>query len=249
MKLVTIILAAGKGTRMKSDLPKVLHPILDVPMINYVVDTAKALNSDQIIVVVGHQHDKVINTLNQYYDGLDYAIQSPQKGTAHAVLQTTKMISNEIDKHVLILSGDVPLINKSTLRDMILFHYDNNVDATVMTTIEKDPTGYGRIIRDGNNMIKHIVEEKDIGNNDKIRETKEVNCGIYMFRSNELFDKLPYVDNDNEQKEYYLPKVLEIFLQQGLRVQAYENTDMGETHGVNTIEQLHKIEEFLSKVI
>lgn len=254
MKLITIILAAGKGTRMKSDLPKVLHPILGKPMINYVIDTAQQIGSDQIAIVVGHEHNKVISILDTFYGKgkFDYCLQQPQLGTAHAVLQCKDVI-NKYDKriesydykNVLILSGDVPLIAPLTLLGMLEAHINNDVDATVMTTIEENPKGYGRIIRDAKGLIKNIVEEKDIGDNEVVRQTKEVNCGIYLFKSDKLFDKLPLVDNKNQQKEYYLPKVVEIFLQSGFKIQAFENRDMGETHGVNTVEQLQQIEKYL----
>lgn len=254
MELVTVILAAGKGTRMKSELPKVLHPILGIPMINYVIDTAKKIGSDQIVVVVGHQYQKVIDTLNNYYkeSNFNYCIQEPQLGTADAVLKCKDTITKNIKKiqstkYVLILSGDVPLISSTTLLNMIEYHINNKCDATMMIAIEENPKGYGRIIRDKNGDVKKIVEEKDIGNDDNIRQIKEVNCGVYLFKCDELFENLPLVDNNNEQKEYYLPKVLEIFIQRNLKVAAYQNNDMGDTHGVNTIEQLQQIEKYLLK--
>ena len=257
MKLITIILAAGKGTRMKSDLPKVLHPLLGKPMINYVIDTAKKIGSEQIAIVVGHEHEKVIEIVNQSYknNNFDYCLQRPQLGTAHAVLQCKTAIinnnkndnkkSSNDDKYVLILSGDVPLIDPSILTKMIDYHMKNEVAATVMTTIENDPKGYGRIVRDTTGMIEKIVEEKDIKNDDNVRAIKEVNCGIYLFKCVELFENLELVDNKNEQKEYYLPKVLEIFLNKGLKIQGFQNTEIGETHGVNTIEQLQQLEQYL----
>lgn len=258
--LVTVILAAGKGTRMKSDLPKVLHQILGRPMIEYVVLTALELGSDQVVLVVGHQREKVISAVSERFRAevetgrVQFATQDPQLGTAHAVLQTKELLAPVVNQKtlVLVLSGDVPLINVDILKGMVDTHRSSSVVATMMTTQANDPTGYGRIIRSREtDRVKAIVEEKDIAPEDQeTRETKEVNCGIYLFSGRELFETLPLVDNNNRQGEYYLPRVLELFLESdGLEVGAVNNPEMSENHGVNTPEQLKEVEKMMMKIM
>lgn len=245
--LATVILSAGKGTRMKSDLPKVLHPLAGKPLINHVIETALAIGSERIICIVGYKREQVIESVERDFPfKVEFVTQDPQLGTAHAVLQARDLLKKH-QGQVLVLSGDVPLIKAETLNQMIKSHKNSKV--TLMTTIANDPTGYGRIVRNpfSNNMLLSMVEEKDIGDHPEIRAIKEVNCGIYLFDSMSLFHYLPKVDNNNNQKEYYLPKVIILMLQDGHRVNTYQNPEMAETHGVNTKEQLEELEKSLRR--
>lgn len=248
-QLATVILAAGKGTRMQSNLPKVLHPVCGKPMIDYVVECAQQLKSNKIVVVVGHQREKVIEHLNQQFSMIDYAVQDPQLGTAHAVRMCQSILGEgKFEGVVLVLSGDVPLIKATSLREMIEHHRKSGAVATLMITQAEDPTGYGRIVRGDDQKLEKIVEEKDI-KSDQVRQTKEVNCGIYLFKSSELFETLPRVGNNNQQNEYYLPRVVELYLEDGLEVGTYLNTEMSETHGINNRQQLEEVERKLNKDI
>jgi len=247
-ELATIILAAGKGTRMNSDLPKVLHRINGKPMINYVIQSAQDLGSHRIIVVVGHQHELVKTIVRNDFSHnrdkmIEFVTQKSQLGTAHAVLQTAWTLK-EFEGNVLVLSGDVPLIRSETLKEMLKIHHQTNAICTVMTSITDNPTGYGRIIRSFDGMLDKIVEEKDIQTDD-IRNINEINCGIYLFRAENLFTTLPKVDNDNKQQEYYLPDVIKIMIQENMNISVFQVDDMSETHGINTPEQLKEIEKLM----
>jgi UDP-N-acetylglucosamine diphosphorylase/glucosamine-1-phosphate N-acetyltransferase len=247
MNFATVILAAGKGTRMKSDLPKVLHTLSGRPMIHYVIDSVLDTNTDTsspIVLVVGHQMNLVVDAVSPQYPSVQYVVQEPQLGTAHAVMQSEEILANWSGL-VLILSGDVPLIRRETLSKMVdQMNADNNLAVTMMTTILTDATGYGRVMRDEKGDVIGVIEEKDISL-DVIRAIREVNAGIYLFQAKYLYPALHRVDNKNKQKEYYLPQVLEIFLQDGLKVGTFNNPDVNETHGINTPDQLKEAEAFL----
>lgn len=238
--LATVVMAAGKGTRMKSDLPKVLHPLNGRPMVNYVIDAAKAVGSDKTVLIVGHKKELVIETIQD--DGVEFAVQSPQLGTGHAVMQAAPNLK-DFDGNVLVLSGDVPLLQAGTLRRLIDIHQEEGALATLLTTNMDDPTGYGRIVRDENNFVRQIVEEKDA--DDDIRKIQEINVGIYIFTAKELFATLPQVTNNNRQGEYYLPDVVKIYVDRNEKVAAVLTEDVEETHGINTVDQLKNAEEIL----
>ncbi len=240
--VVAVILAAGKGTRMKSDLPKVLHPLLGKPMIQYVVDVCREIKAERILAVVGYQKQMVLDIIGP--QGVESVIQNEQFGTGHAVLQA-EMQLKEYNGNVLVLCGDVPLISADTLNDLIQYHEEENAYATVLTCEEGDPTGYGRIIRNLDGSLKTTVEERDI-QDESIRKVKEVSTGIFLFRSKELFEALKKVNNSNSQCEYYLPDVLKIFVNGNKKVGLYQTQNLGEIHGINTKEQLEKIEKYLS---
>lgn len=244
--LATLILGAGKGTRMRSELPKVLHHVLGRPMIEYVIDVARDVGSEKIVVVVGHQAEHVKNTIVKK-DNLEFVLQEPQLGTAHAVLQSEKLMRT-YSENLFVLSGDVPLINSNTLREMLKLHKQMGVVLTLMTAKTMDPTGYGRIVRGFDGLVQEIVEEKDIAMDDHItRQIDEVNCGIYLFKTKELFENLYKVRNDNKQSEYYLPDMVKIFAEHGMTIATYLNTNFSETSGINTPEQLKEVENILQK--
>jgi UDP-N-acetylglucosamine diphosphorylase/glucosamine-1-phosphate N-acetyltransferase len=240
VELATIILAAGKGKRMKSDLPKVLHPLNGRPMIHYVIDVAESVGSNKIVLIVGHKMELVIESTNNR--NIEYVYQEQQLGTGHAVQQAGSHFT-DFNGHILILSGDVPLLTAKTLRELIDLHERNKSLASLLTANMEDPTGYGRIIRNKDGFVSKIVEHKDADENDL--KIKEINVGIYVFRSEELFNTLPLLNNDNKQKEYYLPDVVKIFVDRGEKVSAQISNDVNETHGINNEKQLKEAEKIL----
>lgn len=240
MNLSTIILAAGKGKRMKSDLPKVLHPLLGKPMIHYVIETAQAIGSTQVVLVIGHEKERVIEATKNM--NVNYAFQTEQLGTGHAVLQTYAMFK-KYDGYILVLSGDVPLLRTETLQKLIDLQQEKDSLASLLTTYMPDPTGYGRIVRDHRGYVSQIVEHKDA--NEEIRKINEINVGIYVFKSRSLFETLPLLSNNNSQGEYYLPDIIKIYVERGEKVAALPSEDIEETHGINDVDQLKYAEEIL----
>ena len=197
-ELRIIILAAGKGTRMNSDLPKVLHKLNGKALLDFVLDESELLNPKETILVVGFKKEQVISH-TQHRANLKYATQMEQLGTGHAVLQTGDLLKNK-EGHILILYGDVPNIKESTLRPIINDHLINNRDLTLITAEIDDPTGYGRIIRDKNDNLLKIVEEKDC--TDDERKIKEWNPGIYIFKIPEVFEILNNIKTNNPNKKH-----------------------------------------------
>ncbi|NOX38118.1 MAG: NTP transferase domain-containing protein [Calditrichaeota bacterium] len=240
--LSTVILAAGKGKRMKSDLPKVLHPLNGRPMIHYVIDVAEAIGSEKIVLIVGHKKEMVMEATRER--PVEYVVQEQQLGTGHAVLQTRPLFEN-YNGSILVLSGDVPLLQASTLKRLIDIHQKERPLATLLTANMEDPTGYGRIVRDERGFVKQIVEEKDAS--PEIKQIKEINVGIYIFESQPLFETLPLIKNDNQQGEYYLPDVIKIYVDRGEKIAAVLTPDVEETHGINNVEQLRHAEAILRK--
>ncbi len=238
--MATVILAAGKGTRMKSDLPKVLHPLNARPMVHYVIDVAEAIGSEKIVLIIGHKKELVKEALQSRQ--VEFAVQEPQLGTGHAVLQA-KPFFEGYSGDLLVLSGDVPLLREQTLRELMTIHRRENPLATLLTAEMDDPTGYGRVVRDEQGFVKQIVEDKDA--DEETRRIKEINVGIYIFKAQPLFATLPLVKNDNRQGEYYLPDVLKIYVQRGEKIAAVLTPDVEETHGINTVAQLKHAEEIL----
>ncbi|MCK4904461.1 MAG: NTP transferase domain-containing protein [Candidatus Marinimicrobia bacterium] len=240
--LTTVIMAAGKGTRMKSDLPKVLHLVDDKPMLLHVIDLARQLNSERIINILGYQKDLVIEVIAS--ENVEYVIQEPQLGTGHAVQQTETLLK-DFDGDVLVLSGDVPLLRKSTIDKMLRIHREAENGATVLTAIFENPHGYGRVIRKNNDTLAYIIEEKDC--NDKQREIKEINSGIYIFKSKELFPALNKIKNDNRQNEYYLPDALKYIAKAQQSIALHITGEPIEISGVNTVEQLRELNLIFKK--
>ncbi len=240
--LAVVILAAGKGTRMDSDLPKVLHPIGKLPMIIRVVQTAQELGASLIIPVLGYKHELVQSVLKN--EPVECVLQLQQLGTAHAVLQCHDNLQN-FNGNVLILYGDVPLINVETLASLLSAHDKQGALGTILTADLSDPTGYGRVIRDENGNLSKIVEEKDA--TEEERAVNEINSGIYVFKSWTLFNLLPMVGNNNSQKEYYLPDVLNLILEKNEKVAIEKINDSFEIQGVNNSEQLKEINEYYEK--
>ncbi|MFA5879978.1 MAG: sugar phosphate nucleotidyltransferase [Candidatus Margulisiibacteriota bacterium] len=240
MNLKAIILAAGKGTRMKSEFLKVLHEIAGKPIINYVIDTVKNVGIEEIILVVGHQAELVKKITD--YTPLTYALQEEQLGTGHAVMQTEPYLTFNRDEEVIILAGDCPLISKETLTNLIATHKESNAQATVLTTIMEEPGSYGRILRGKMGTITGIKEAKDCTPEEY--QIKEINTGIYCFKSNFLFEALKKITNNNVQNEYYLTDVIHILKAKGDAVAAYCTNNANEALGINTrmdIAEINKI--------
>jgi bifunctional UDP-N-acetylglucosamine pyrophosphorylase/glucosamine-1-phosphate N-acetyltransferase len=229
-----VILAAGKGTRMKSALPKVLHRAAGQPLIDYVLATAGGLNPASTIIVVGHQAESVKNALADH-PGLQFAEQEPQLGTGHALLQTEPYLARRTGTLVL-LSGDVPLLRKSTLEALIRRHADRGAAATVLTAHVDDPEGYGRIVRNDRGEVTAIVEHRDA--TPEQRAIREINSGIYAFDLAPLFDALRRIGAENAQGEYYLPDLVGIYRKDGRPVEAVSAPDAREVLGVNSRREL-----------
>ncbi|MEB3103255.1 bifunctional UDP-N-acetylglucosamine diphosphorylase/glucosamine-1-phosphate N-acetyltransferase GlmU [Ferviditalea candida] len=227
MQIMAVVLAAGQGKRMKSKLYKVLHPVCGKAMVGHVTDTLRSMNTEKIIVVVGHGAEAVRSYLG---GSVEYALQAEQLGTAHAVLQAKELLENE-DGTTIVICGDTPLIREETLRSMTEWHGSRKAAATVLTASMADPHGYGRIIRDATGNVTAIVEEKDCSEEE--RRIREINTGTYCFDNRKLFASLAKVDNHNAQNEYYLTDVIRILNEQGERVEGYGLADPNEAHGVN----------------
>lgn len=225
MKVYAVVLAAGKGTRMKSEKPKVVHEVLYKPMINHVVDELKALGVDETIVVVGHGAQQV----EAIVDDVTFVYQNEQLGTGHAVLQAKDKLADK-EGITLVLCGDAPLVRKETLQGIIDYHQQNHNQATVMSADCDTSTHYGRIIKD-NGQVKGIVEFKDLLESQM--DITEMNTGEYCFDNQALFDALSKVTNQNAQNEYYLTDVIGIMNEQGLKVDAFKIDDFNEVGGIN----------------
>ena len=239
-ELIIIILAAGKGSRMNSSLPKVLHTLQGAALIDHVLDESQILNPIETILVVGFKKEQVILHTRER-SNLKYATQIEQLGTGHAVLQTEELLKNK-NGHILILYGDVPNIKASTLRPIIDDHIINNRDLTLITAEIDDPTGYGRIIRDKNGNLLKIVEEKDC--TDDERKIKEWNPGIYIFKIPEVFEVLNNIKTNNASKEYYLTDAIGLAQQSNMQIKAIKIENSNEVIGVNTTDQLEELESW-----
>ena len=232
-KIITIILAAGLGKRMKSGLAKVLHPVAGIPMILYPVKVAEEISSERIIVVVGHQADRVKDVLS----GRDVEIvqQVEQKGTADAVRLAMDSLKG-YKGMLVVLCGDVPLITPKTISGLISAHRDRGAIMTVLTTEVEDPSGYGRIVRSSDGSILRIVEERDADN--EIKRIKEINSGTYVFDSLFLSEVLREIKSENAQREFYLTDSIETGLKKGFKVYAYKTIEREEIIGINSRNEL-----------
>ena len=237
------ILAAGKGTRMKSDLPKVLHLAAGEPLIAHVLRVADALNPETITVVVGHLADAVKSGLAKR-TGLRFALQEPQLGTGHAVLQVEPLLRGRTGT-LMLLSGDVPLLRAATVDAMVRQHRRTGAAATVLTARVAQPNGYGRIVRDSAGAIAAIVEHKDA--TEEQRRIDEINSGIYAFDLAPLFDALKNVRSSNAQNEYYLPDLVRIYRARGDRVETLILDDAREVLGVNSRKELAEVTAIMNR--
>lgn len=227
MNKFVVVLAAGKGTRMKSKLYKVLHKVCGKAMVEHVVDAARGTKPDQVVTIVGNGAEDVKKVLA---GRSDFAFQEKQLGTGHAVLTAAPLLADK-EGATLVVTGDTPLFTTKTFNNLFDYHAQKGNAATVLTATAPNPYGYGRIVRDDQGNVLRIVEEKDAS--DEERKIDEINTGVFCFDNQKLFAALKHVGNDNAQGEYYLTDVLEILRNQGDRVGAYKMPDFSESLGVN----------------
>ena len=233
-----IVLAAGKGTRMKSDKCKVMHEVLHKPMIGHIVESLRKANVDRIVVVVGHGAESVKEYLK---DSVEYALQEPQLGTGHAAMQAEMLKEEKGD--TIILCGDGPCIQSETI--LKVFEANKDHACSVVTAVLEDGARYGRIVRNQKNLVEKIVEAKDCSSEEL--EIKEINTGIFCFKNELLFEGLKEIKNNNAQNEYYLTDLVEIFNKKGLSVNAMVVDDVDETMGVNDRVDLAKAQKWLKQ--
>lgn len=230
-----VVLAAGQGTRMNSDLAKVLHPLAGRTLLDHVLSTAAALGAQKTAVIVGHQHERV-RAAHSAWD-VEFVLQEPQRGTGHAVQQAEPFLSGH-DGATLILYGDVPLLRRSTLLELMEEHRHSGNGVTVLTARVDDPSGYGRIVRDEAGRMTAIVEDRDLVPGQ--RSIDEINSGIYAYRTGPLLDSLRDLKDDNRQKELYLTDTVSLLRRRGLGVGTYTLVDPLEISGINTPGQLEE---------
>lgn len=245
---VSVILAAGEGTRMKSKKPKVLHEILGRPMLFYVLNSCKHSQVEKNLVVVGHNKEKVCKAFEDEKD-VEF-IEQPigdnvPYGTGYAVMNALDKI--EDDDTVIILNGDTPIISNSTISCFLRYHEERNNDITVLSADMKDPTNYGRIVRDENANVVAIVEEKDASEKQKL--IREINSGIFAFKGSSLKSALQKINTDNAANELYITDTLEILVKEGKRVDSFKLRDTREILGVNSRYELSIAAEILQKKI
>lgn len=238
-KVKALVLAAGKGVRMKSELPKVLHPLLGKPLVIHVISNLNAAGIDDITVVVGYRGEMVEEVVRPF---AKVVWQYDQLGTGHAVLQA-KSVFNDYRGGIIVACGDVPLMKPMTFRRISEMDLSDKIKAVVVTMKIDNPFGYGRIIRDNEGNVERIVEEKDA--DELLKKINEVNTGTYFFDSEFLFEGLETVGTNNAQGEYYLPDVIQYIRKKGYIVKPYLLDDPLEGAGVNSKEELQRIEAIM----
>lgn len=245
--IAAVIMAAGQGKRMKyPSRAKVMYEINGKPMIHYVADLAIELGSKKVVAIVGHERQVVIDYLGKSHPAVKCVIQEQQLGTGHAVLQAEQALAS-FQGDVLVLSGDVPLLTKRTMDNLIRHHFETGAVATILTAMVSDPTGYGRIIRNSDGSVKRIVEHRDASEEE--RRVLEINSGIYLFEKQKLFDGLHRVTPNNVQHEYYLTDVFEYSWIQHWPVSALVADHEDEIHGINNFDQLEQARTILNSRI
>jgi len=243
MNRFAVVLAAGKGTRMKSALPKVLHKVMGKSMVSHAVTAVEKIGAEKVVAVVGYGGDLVKEELG---GRVDIAVQAEQLGTGHAVMMT-KGILGGLEGTTIITYGDGPLLNEQTLSRLMDFHQAEGAAATILTASPQDPTGLGRIVRDETGGLLRIVEQKDATPEEL--QIREINTGVCVFDNKVLFEALDQVGNNNAQGEYYLTDLAGIIREMGLKVTAYLHEDYEETLGVNDLVQLAHVGKILRKRI
>ena len=242
-----IILAGGKGTRMKTDAPKVMCEVIFEPMIKYVVDAVKDAGAEDICVITGYKHEIVEGYLSSYDSKIKTALQEPQLGTGHAVMQARDFISAHRDDDILILNGDGPLMDADTINKAYDYHKQNNNAITLISAIVEDTNGIGHIKRDENGVLERIIEHKDA--NEEQKKINESNAGTYWFNGSELLYALDRITNNNAQNEYYLTDSLEILINKGMNAGAYVCENNEAILGANDRKQLNILNNIMRRNI
>jgi bifunctional UDP-N-acetylglucosamine pyrophosphorylase/glucosamine-1-phosphate N-acetyltransferase len=241
MGLKAIVLAAGKGTRMKSDTLKVLHEVAGKPILSHVLDTVSAIAVDEVFLVVGHQSERVREEID--HPKVTFVEQIEQLGTGHAVMQVEPFLSANREDTVIVLAGDCPLIEPETLQHMLAIHAESNAAGTVLTTHMPEPGSYGRILRGKMGTVMGIKEAKDCSPSEL--KVTEINTGVYAFEVGALFDCLHRVGTNNSQQEYYLTDVIKLIKSSRGAVSAYCTEDPDQVVGINTRMDLAKINSII----
>jgi len=239
-KFCALILAAGKGTRMKSDLAKVLHILNGKPLLYYSLAAAESAGAEKIVVIIGHQADKIRDDFSGR--GCIFVEQKPQLGTGHAVLQAKDILA-DYNGLTVILCGDVPLLKPATIKSLVDNHLTAKAVVSVLTTIPPPPHAYGRIVKDDKDNVLKIVEHKDATEDEK--KIGEINTGIYCVDTKFLFSALEKVTDNNQQREYYLTDIVEIACREGVTVKSFIASDYIEVMGINTVEELSRAEKYI----
>lgn len=245
MKINSIILSAGKGTRMKSEKPKVIQPVLGYEMVNHVLKALTEAGVTNNTLVVGYKKDEVLASIDSKFS-YDYAVQTEQLGTGHAVLVTKDKLASE-QGITIVTSGDTPLVTSETFKSLVDFMVENKSDLAVLTTKYDDPSGYGRIVRNDDQSLQKIVEQKDADSETLLID--EVNTGVYAFDNQKLFKYIEQIDNNNAQNEYYLTDLIELFKAGNENVHAFCTLDNEQVVGVNDLVALEQVNTILRKRI
>lgn len=235
--MLAIVLAAGKGTRMKSERPKVLHKVNGKPMITRVSETLDNIGIEKKVYILGHKKEEVLEVVGD----VDYVVQEEQLGTGHAILIAKEKVE-ELKEDVLITCGDTPLLTEKTLSELKKLFYEKDLDCILLSCKVKNPFAYGRIIKENGNVV-NVIEEKEATDEEKLID--EINAGVYIFKNERLVDVISKIDNNNSKGEYYLTDTIKILAREGYKVDAYQIYDEEETLGVNSKEQLAQANEII----
>lgn len=248
MSLAAIILAAGKGTRMKSDKVKVIHDVAGKALVTYVIEAVVGAGILDVCLVIGYQGDSVKAVVSEEcahsYAEISYVEQSEQKGTGHAVMVCRDAFESKMDGDVIVLAGDCPLVRSETISHVIELHHQTGAGGTILTAIMEEPAHYGRILRDKDGSVLGIREARDCSE-EQLKIT-EINTGVYVFRTGLLFECLDLLSTDNAQGEYYLTDVLEIMRSKGFPISGYCTPHSDEVVGVNSPQDLAHVCELIA---
>ncbi|WP_208320365.1 bifunctional UDP-N-acetylglucosamine diphosphorylase/glucosamine-1-phosphate N-acetyltransferase GlmU [Hypnocyclicus thermotrophus] len=239
--MVSLVLAAGKGTRMKSELPKVLHKVNGIPMVIKIDNELKKAGIDKNILILGHKKELIISEFKNRNINIEHVTQEEQLGTGHAIMQAKDSLK-DFEGTVIVTCGDTPLIRNTTIEQFVKFHNEKNASATILTAKVENPFGYGRIVKNNDKVIA-IIEEKEAS--EDIKKINEINSGVYCFDSKKLFSSLEKIDNNNEKGEYYLTDVIKILVNNNELVESYLLEDNQEILGVNSKVQLAEASKVL----